>query len=195
MSNIEWIRTKDKLPPLNEELLVQLEDERIDIGYRTDCFNFSVSGEGFKYTLYEVYAWCYLPESCDVEEDNYINYVSARQFLGCICDVLLELDKDNFLETSIRGFYANPIEEVFAKLFPLDIVLDFELREIFVIIKDCSNGISSCFSVSKDGKITINRKNYNDLYRNFFNKDLDVKIKEKIEKYLKEFFLDRKENV
>lgn len=190
---IEWKKVKDELPPLNEELLVQLEDGRIDIGYRQDCFNFSVSGEGFNYTLYEVYAWGYLPESCTVEDDNYINYVSARQFLGCICDVLLELGKNTFLETSIRGFYAKPIEEVFAKLYPLDIVLNFELREIFVIIKDCSDGISSCFSISKDGKITINRKNYNELNRNFFNKDLDVKVKEKIEKYLKEFFLDRKE--
>ena len=182
---IEWIRIKDELPPENKIVLVTLKHDIagtiVDIGYRRDCYTWDIEGE--EYTTKDIYAWTYLPKPYVSPRDNYIYRFSARQFLGCICDVLLELDKNYFLETDIRGYNTNPIDEVFAKLVPLDIVPNFELSEMFEIIKKCSGGIYSCFDTSKSDKIRINIKNYNELNKNFFNKDLDVKVKEKIEKY------------
>lgn len=185
---IEWKRVKDELPPLNEEVLLLQKDGEISIGDRSNCYKFDMGD--YYVPLYQVYAWTYLPESCDIGEDYKTEIFTEEQFLGCMCDVLIELDDISSYLYDLGDCRNKTLDRVFAKLYHDNIVADFYITFTFVtkyvdMDRDMYNDIFE--------RNRINEKTYKEKYRDYLLKDIDPKIEEKIKFYLKEYFIDRKE--
>jgi hypothetical protein len=192
---MEWIRVKDKLPPLDVEVLLQMRDDDMNVGYRANCFRFKVSSTSIDYPLNEVYAWTYLPEPCYEKYSvlSYFSYFSAEQFLGCICNVLIELGETELYYDILEKIYDSPLDIVFAKLYNNNIISDFcyDLGEILEVIKNSNSEFCECFKLGRD-KITIDKNIYIEKFKQEYLKDIDTDVQEKIETCLREFFLDRK---
>ena len=195
---MEWKRVKDELPPLDKKVLLLEKDGVIAIGYRFNCYRFDIND--YDFPLDQVYAWTYLPKPCTIKYDENTKVLSAEQFLGCICDILIELD-DPLVHLKELGKCSNnnALDEVFAKLYHDNIVADFFIEFTFdTIFKDMFKDMCEDVFILKRKyfpcvhyEIEINKNNYKEKYRDILMKDLEHEIEEKIKTYLKDYYFDK----
>lgn len=198
MSNIEWKRVKDELPPLDEVVLLQMRNGDMCVGNRINCYKFYIND--WDRPLDQVYAWTYLPKPCTIKNDYNTKFFSPEQFLGCVCDVLIELDNAKLYLDDLEKCGSTALDIVFAKLYQDNIIADFHIEFTFECLYN-----SLYKDMYKDIFVTrrkqtpyvhyetqINKKTYKEKYREFLLKNIDTKVEEKIKTYLKEYFIDRK---